>query len=191
MRSLDPVTLRTAGPITSAFLLMGKKDLRAAGQYIHRLPYARNSRREAPLIVLTAGRGTCSTKHALLRRLAIEQNLDIALVLGIYEMSEQNTPGVGKVLARHGMSILPEAHCYLRAAGNRIDLTRSLNQPPARPISYFLLEEDIDPIQITDYKATLHKQFLSQWIADQREVAGRSLSEIWSVREECIASLSG
>jgi len=195
-RSLDPVAFRTAGPLTSAFLLLGKKDPRSAGQYIHRLPYARNSRPEAPLIVLSEGHGTCSTKHALLRRLAIEQGLDIALVLGIYEMSGQNTPGVGKVLARHGLTVLPEAHCYLRVAGKRIDLTRSwnrspANQAPAQPISHFLLEEDIDPMQITDYKTSVHKQFLAQWITDQREVAGRSLSEIWSVREECIASLSG
>jgi hypothetical protein len=41
--------------------------------------------------------------------LAIEQNLDIVLVLGIYEMSEQNTPGVGAVLAKYGLTMLPEA----------------------------------------------------------------------------------
>jgi hypothetical protein len=48
---------------------------------------------QIPVIVLAEQRGTCSTKHALLRRLAIEQGLDIALVLGIYEMTERNTPG--------------------------------------------------------------------------------------------------
>jgi hypothetical protein len=188
--SLDPVNFRIAGPITAAFLLMGKRDLRAAGQHVRGLPYSRNSRPDDPLIVLAEGRGTCSTKHALLRRLAIEQELDIALVLGIYEMSEQNTPGVGNVLNQHGLASLPEAHCYLYAAGNRIDVTRATNWAPTHAISHFLHEETIDPTQITGYKTALHKRFLSTWIADHDGLGGRSLEDIWAIREECIASLS-
>jgi hypothetical protein len=63
---------------------------RSIGQYIQALPYGRNMHPIDLLIVLTEKRGTCSTKHALLRRLAIEQNWDFALVLEIYEMTEQN-----------------------------------------------------------------------------------------------------
>ena len=36
--------------------------------------------------VLSAGKGTCSTKHALLAAVASEQNIPVALTLGIYEM---------------------------------------------------------------------------------------------------------
>ena len=104
------------------------------------------------LIVLTEKRGTCSTKHALVRRLAIEQKADIALVLGIYEMTEQNTPGVGDVLGKYGLATLPEAHCYLRTAGKRIDVTRTARRAPAEPIRRFLHEEEIDPTQITNYQ---------------------------------------
>jgi hypothetical protein len=170
---------------------VGKKDLRSAGRYIRGLPYARNSRRDDPLIVLTEGHGTCSTKHALLRRLAIEQDLDIALVLGIYEMTGQNTPGVGNVLSKYGLATLPEAHCYLRVTGKRIDLTRAANPVAAQAIPRFLHEEDIDPMQITDYKAAVHKQFLSQWMADHGGLKGHSSEKIWNIREECIAGLSG
>ena len=117
------------------------------------------------MIVRTEKRGTCSTKHALLRRLAIEQNLDIALVLGIYEMSEQNTPGGGVVLAKYGLAILPEAHCYLRMAGKRIDVTRAAYRGLAEPIADFLHEEEIDPTQIPNYKTEIHKQSrsISPW----------------------------
>ncbi|HWO29322.1 MAG TPA: hypothetical protein VNO32_11045 [Candidatus Acidoferrum sp.] len=79
--------------VTTAFLGIAKTDLRTAAQYVCGLPYGRNSDPSDPVIVLAEQRGTCSTKHALLRRLAIEQGLDIALVLGIYEMTERNTPG--------------------------------------------------------------------------------------------------
>lgn len=189
--ALDPIIFRPAGVITATFLRLGKRDLRSAGQYVRCLPYARNAHPDDPLIVLQEGRGTCSTKHALLRRLATEQDLDIALVLGIYEMTEQNTPGVGSILAKYGLTVLPEAHCYLRTAGKRIDVTRATHQASTQAISRFLHEEDIDPAQITDYKIALHKQFLSGWAAEHGGFGSLSLTNIWEMREECIASLSG
>ena len=188
--TLDPNSFRSDGAITSAFLRLGNQTFRSAGQYTQALPYGRNSHPGDPLIVLTEKRGTCSTKHALLRRLAIEQNLDIVLVLGIYEMSEQNTPGVGAVLAKYALATLPEAHCYLRMAGNRIDVTGPAYRGLLEPIADFLHEEDIDPTQITNYKTDLHKQYLSRWIADNGGLGGRSLADIWKIREECIASLT-
>ena len=188
--ALDPNSFRSDGAITSAFLELGKQTFLSAGQYIQALPYGRNSDPGDPLIVLTEKRGTCSTKHALLRRLAIEQNLDIALVLGIYQMTEQNTPGVGTVLDKYGLRMLPEAHCYLRMAGKRIDVTRPAHRGLAKPIADFLHEEEIDPTQITNYKIEIHKQYLSRWVTDNRGLDGRSVVDIWKIREECIASLS-
>jgi hypothetical protein len=109
----------------------------------------------------------------------MEQNLDVVLVLGIYEMAEQNTPGVGDVLRKYELVLLPEAHCYLRMAGRRIDVTRAVDQLPFAAISRFLHEEDIEPAQITE------------WIADNSGLGGRSLADLWKIREECIARLSG
>jgi hypothetical protein len=188
--ALDPRSFRLDGATTAAFLRLGRGDFRSAGQYVQALPYGRNTHPGDPLIVVTEKRGTCSTKHALLRRLAVEQNFDIALVLGIYEMTEQNTPGVGAVLGKYGLAILPEAHCYLRAEGRRIDVTRATHLGSAKPISGFLHEEEIDPTQIRNYKTDVHKQYLSRWIADNVGLGGRSLSDIWKIREECIASFS-
>ena len=188
--ALDPNSFRSDGAITSAFLRLGKQTFRSAGQYIQALPYGRNSRPADPLIVLTEKRGTCSTKHALLRRLAIEQNLDIALVLGIYEMTEQNTAGVGTVLAKYGLTMLPEAHCYLRMAGKRIDVTSAACRGLTEPIADFLHEEEIDPTQITNYKTEIHQQCLSRWIINNGGLDGRSIADIWKIREECIATLS-
>jgi hypothetical protein len=41
--------------------------------------------------------------------------------------------------------LLPEAHCYLRMAGRRVDVTRAVDQVPCAAISRFLHEEDIGP----------------------------------------------
>jgi hypothetical protein len=140
--------------------------------------------------VLREGKGTCSTKHALLAAIAQEQDLAIALTLGIYDMHERNTPGVGAVLARYHMASLPEAHCYLTYAGERIDVTRC-GAEPAAPITQFHYEEAIAPEQIGDYKVTLHRQFMQTWVHDHAErVRGRHFEEVWQIREACIAALA-
>ena len=131
--------------VTAAFLGIAKIDLRTAAQYVCELPYGRNSDPNDPLIVLVEQRGTCSTKHALLRRLASEQRIDIALVLGICEMTGGNTPGIDPVLRRHGLSHLPEAHCYVRTEGKRIDITRAPSGRLVEPIDRLLYEEEIVP----------------------------------------------
>jgi hypothetical protein len=90
-----------------------------AARHASSLPNGRNSDRSDWRLVLKEGRGTCSTKHALLAELARENGRHVALVLAIYEMDEANTPGVGAVLERHGLPCVPEAHCYLAHEGAR------------------------------------------------------------------------
>jgi len=88
--ALPDAPLRPAGPITAEFVARDIPDFRAAGRHLHHLPYGRNSDRSAFRLVLPEGRGTCSTKHALLAELAREQSLPVVLTLGIYEMHERN-----------------------------------------------------------------------------------------------------
>jgi hypothetical protein len=184
----DP--LQTKGPLSLEFRARGITDFRASGRYLHALPYGRTANRGDFRAVLREGKGTCSTKHALLAALAREQDLRVVLTLGIYAMCERNTPGVGTVLSRHGLAWFPEAHCYLTYDGKRIDITRS-GVEPADPISRFLHEEAIVPEQIGDYKVTLHRRFMRQWGHDHAEtVRGRSFEEVWRIREECISALA-
>jgi hypothetical protein len=52
------------------FAARGVADFRAAGRYLQHLPYGRTADRADFVAVLREGRGTCSTKHALLAALA-------------------------------------------------------------------------------------------------------------------------
>ena len=83
--SLAP--LQSTGAITAAFTARGVFTYREAGRYLYQLLYGRNTDRSDFRLVLPEGRGTCSTKHALLAELASEQHLSVALTLGIYEMN--------------------------------------------------------------------------------------------------------
>ena len=111
-------------PLGREFAALGLCGYRDAARHVHSLPYGRNSDRSDWRLILKEGRGTCSTKHALLADLARENLRHVVLVLGVYEMDERNTPGIGTVLERHGIPCVPEAHCYLAHEGTRVDLTR-------------------------------------------------------------------
>ena len=189
MRSWDAVPARklsASGDISAGFLALGIDDYRVAARFINQLPYGRNADRANFRLVLAEGRGTCSTKHALLAALAIEQGLAVQLTLGIFEMTERNTPGVGAVLSRHGLAFVPEAHCYLVYSGVRIDVTRD-SAAAQEPIARFLYEETIAPEQIGEYKVSMHKVWMRDWVA--REMPRVEWEQVWKIREECIAAL--
>ena len=182
--------LRPGREITAQFLALGLTDFRQGAAYLNQLPYGRNSYREDGRAVLQEGRGTCSTKHALLAALAEEQRLDdLALTLGWYRMTEANTPGVGAVLAQCGLPYVPEAHCYLRFREQRVDITRS-GQAPSEPIAQLWRETSIAPGQIGAYKTAWHQRLVREWAATCEIAGGRSWEDIWRIREACIAALS-
>jgi hypothetical protein len=182
---LPDFELRAGRPLGRRFAALGLEDYREAARHVRGLPYGRNSNRSDWLLVLEEGRGTCSTKHALLAELARENDWPISLVLGIYEMDGANTPGVGPVLHEHGLPCVPEAHCYLTHAGERVDLTRQLEG--TEQIERFLHEEEISPRQIGGYKIRVHRDFVRKWA----ESLGLDPESVWRARESCIAALSG
>ena len=184
---LPDAPLDAAGPDSEAFLRVGCGSYRSAARYLHELPYGRNADRSDFRLVLAERRGTCSTKHALLAAVALEQELPVSLTIGIYDMAEANTPGVGSVLSARGLESIPEAHCYLRYADRRVDITRSGVSPRA-PIDRFHQEWAIEPAQIGAHKIALHQQYLRGWLRE-RPALRFSFEEIWRIREACIAAL--
>ena len=187
LEQLTDRPLAVDGPVTRLFRASGIHDFAGAARHVLQLPYGRIADRSKFWLVLEEGRGTCTTKHATLAELAREQNIDVQLVLAIYEMNERNTPGVGRVLNKYGLAYIPEAHCYLRYKGERIDVTGAAIG--AEPIDMFLYEELITVDQIGAYKNDLHKKFLRDWTTRTNAMQGRSLEDAWRIREECIAAL--
>jgi len=166
---------------------VGLSNFQQVAHHILNLPYRRNSSKENLSLVLTEACGTCSTKHAALTQLAIENNFqDLKLILGIYKMNEANTPGVGTVLQAKQLEYIPEAHVYLKYKNNRIDITRTVESETSA-FDVLLLEKEILPKQIGDFKVTLHRDFLNQW--RKKQGLEMSLETLWQIREDCIHSL--
>ena len=157
-------------------------------EYVQKLPYGRTSDRTDLSNVLLESKGTCSSKHALLKKVAQENDFDgLKLILAMYRMNEINTPGIGKEVAECGLSFIPEAHCFLEVDDQRIDLT-SLEADLSRIEEDILQEWSIDAEDVIDKKILMHKEYLRNWL--KNEQIPFTFEEIWALREQCIKNLS-
>jgi len=174
--------------LTKLFRQKGMSNWPEILSWVHQLPYGRNDNREDLSSVIREEKGTCSSKHALLKAVADDNKIkQVDLVMGIYLMHPQNTPGIASVLDEIGLSAIPEAHCYLSIEGKRRDFTF----PEVAPESFqlTLLEERIIPVEaVFQQKIQWHQEFLKQWI--NKHGIQHSFSEIWATREACIMQLS-
>lgn len=180
-------TTKPADNVINAFSQEGITDFEAACAWIKSLPYGRNENKEDVLALFHERCGTCSTKHALLSRLAAEMNLtSVQLCMGIYRMNGTNTPPVAPVLAAAGLEYVPEAHVFLRISGEVMDVT--VPQGALDFLPDLLEERIITPENVPDDKMRWHRAFMTKWIDAQG--LPQSLEEVWAIREACIAALA-
>lgn len=189
MHTLLNFNIQSKGALSQAFLHRGIYTFQAATVYICDLPYGRNSNKDDLLSFFADGKGTCSTKHAVLKQMAAEQGYtDLKLILGIFKMNGQNTPLVGNTLAHYQLDYIPEAHTYLKYKNQRFDFTRT-GASPADFQSDLLVEYEIQANEIGAYKVQVHQAFMAQWLEENGTIP-YSLAEIWTIREQCIQDLS-
>lgn len=178
--------LTTSGHISNYFIGNEITTFYDAIKYVQKLHYGR-SKLAYPLNILEDKRGTCSTKHALIKELAQENNIhSIKLHMCIYPMKEKNTTGVGKILDRYKLDYILESHVYLYYDDERYDFTFP-EKSDMKWENDILIETEIDVDQITDFKIEYHKNILQDWI--KRDGLKFSLKEMWQIRESCIHAL--
>ena len=187
--NLPDFKINATGPVSVQFLKRNVLNFTEASLFVKELPYKRNENKEDLLTVFSDGFGTCSAKHALLKKLADENEYkEIQLILGIFRMNAINTSSIKKTLEKYKLAYIPEAHNYLRYKNEIIDCTKRNWQ--ASDFEKDILEEiKILPEQITEYKVKYHKEFLKKWIIQNSNVP-YNLDELWAIREQCIKDLS-
>ncbi|WP_445716356.1 hypothetical protein [Flavobacterium sp.] len=155
---------------------------------IKKLPYGRNANRYDFSLVLSENKGTCSSKHAFLKDFADKNEIEnVKLYIGIFKMSEANTPKLGDLLLRNNIEYIPEAHCYLKI--NQIPVDATTSDSFYDKIKQDIMEEiEIIPNQVSDFKVEYHKAFLKKWIKETNQ--NNTFEEIWEIREQCIEKLS-
>ncbi|MBK8723788.1 MAG: hypothetical protein IPL95_16515 [Saprospiraceae bacterium] len=152
--------------------------------YIKKLPYGRNQNREDFSLVLKENKGTCSSKHSFLKKIADLNNFEnVKLILGIYRMNHLNTSKIGSIISENGLDYIPEAHCYLKLNRRRIEITNS-NADIGNLIEDIIDEIEIEPEQVLTFKIDYHKRFLQRWIIENE--INLDFEKIWGIREQCI-----
>ena len=175
------------GIISEEFLKRNIKDFNAACKYMSALPYKRNCDKNSISCVFDDLGGTCSTKHAALRKLALEnEHPEVKLMLGIFKMDSEYTFKIKNTLQKFKLNYIPEAHNYLTIEEEYFDFTK-----PDSHYNQFknklLIEKEIEYYEITSEKVAFHKGYLKKWIAEEN--IPYNLDEIWDIREQCIKDL--
>jgi len=180
--------IKSKEKISRRFLARGITSFDEAAHYIQQLPYGRNANKNDLTTIFSDNCGTCSTKHALLKSLATENNFnDLQLMLGLFKMNGKNTPRIVATLQKYGLDYIPEAHNYLRYKNEILDFT-FINSKPSDFEDDLIEEIEIAPNQIADFKVAYHKEHLSHWLTQNNQIK-YSLNELWAIREECIKDM--
>ncbi len=179
--------IKEQGLLSLHLLAKGITDFQSAATWTAALPYRRNKEKSSLLCLLEDHGGTCSTKHAFLRKLSLEQGYpEVKLILGIFKMDAEYDPKIAQTLAKNQLTYLPEAHNYLQIQDQFVDFTTT----KANYLSFkkkLLHVQEIEYHQINEEKIAIHQTFLQQWLKEQKP--GWSLAQIWKIREQCILDL--
>lgn len=180
--------LSSQDSLTKLAVGLGIKTWQDLVEYVQKLPYGRNKNRTEFALVLTEQKGTCSSKHAVLKKIADQNKIPaVKLILGIYKMNAQNTPNIGTIIGDSSIAFIPEAHCYLMIQGRYYDFTTQ--EADFSQIEKDILhEKEISPEQVVDFKVDYHRSFLKEWLIDTKSTY--NLDEIWKIREQCIENLT-
>jgi len=177
------------GEISNLFRENKITNFQNAFDFVKQLPYGRNADKADLTSVFIDGCGTCSTKHALLKQVAIENNFgELKLMVGLFKMNAINTPEIGSTLKKYNLNYIPEAHCYLRLGDEILDATKP-NSKPEYFVYDLIEEQEIMPFQIIDYKVAYHKKYLENCL-NQTQIKGYNINGLWAIREQCIQDLS-
>lgn len=177
------------GELAQHLINLGVLDFETACAYIADLPYGRNSNRTDFSLLLTEGKGSCSSKHGFLARIAEDHNRqDIELIAGIFLMSGETHPVLLPFFEGKTYKHIPELHCYLRHQGKRYDFTCTTSAIEIIATK-LIREQQIEPHQVADWKPMIHKEYMTKWTARNPQI-GLSFEEMWAEREKCIALLT-
>jgi NhaP-type Na+/H+ and K+/H+ antiporter len=178
--------LNPSGHLSQEFLKKGISNFNDAMNFVKNLPYGRNQNREDFSLVLKENKGTCSSKHALLKVLADENSRsEVKLMLGIFKMNAKTYPKIQKTLQKNDLEYLPEAHNYLKIENQIFDCTNSKSSEKDF-LPYLISEREIEAKEVIEGKIQIHQDFLKKWSAENE----LDFDKIWEVREECIKNLS-
>lgn len=188
MLDLEEIELTSSDELTLEIVESGLVSFADLIRSVRCFHYGRNTNRHDLSLVWRERKGTCSSKHAFVKHIAnLNGVTGLDLVMGMYLMTSENTPGIGNILKESPLDGIPEAHCYLNYNSNIIDIT-SITSDFEKIKGAIIEEKVIEPHQVAEEKIVMHQTFLKNWLTNEQ--LDISFDEVWKLRERCIAELS-
>ena len=182
---LPDVTLQSNDPITTQFLQRNITTFHSACQWVKDLPYAANANSEDSMILFEDGFGNCTTKHGAIARLAHAHDLPIQKNLGFYRLNDDIVTGVSAILAPHGLSFIPQIHCFLVYENYRVDLTAGNCNGKNKTIEDYDFVVEVQPDLSRSLHHDYYRTYLQRYCAQHPQLATLEEAKIFELLEEC------
>ena len=192
---MEPLTVFTdkkilsVGIISKTFLEMKIHTFHEACAYVHHLPYGYNGNRDDLMSLFEDGKGTCTTKHAVIATLASEIGLPVGKRIGIYAMNEDLVTGTASIIRRYALPYVPMVHCFLSDGTHRVDLTQGNANGKNGPIDDFLHTEPSEANISAKNEYLLYRNALKDRIMNREELETVQIKTVLQAREEGLALL--
>lgn len=177
--------IEPSGMVAQAFLSRNLKTFRQACQWIKDLPYGSNSSIEDSLILFEENRGTCTTKHGIIARLAQELGLAVYKNLGFYRLSDEIVTGVNRLLQPHDLTFIPQIHCFLEYGEFRIDLTEGNCNGKNKTIDTYDFVVRVNPDLTRAEEEQYYLTYLTQYLAIEPQLKAVGISTVFNLLEAC------
>lgn len=182
---LPDSVIKPSGIVAQAFLSRNLETFRQACQWIKDLPYGSNSSTEDSLILFEENCGTCTTKHGVIARLAQELGLDVYKDLGFYRLNDEIVTGVNSLLEIHGLSFIPQIHCFLEYGKFRVDLTEGNCNGKNGTIEAYDFVVRVNPDLTCAEEEQYYLSYLNQYFAIEPQLAIVEVPTILKLLEAC------
>ena len=181
--------IRPKGIISKTFVEMNIASFQGACAYVHHLPYGYNANRDDLMSLFEDGKGSCTTKHAVIATLALELDLPVRKWIGIYAMTETLVTGTAVIIEKYALPHLPMVHCFLGDGFHRVDLTQGNVNGKNGPIDDFLYTAKVDANISAKDEYRLYRNVLKDKILNREEFQAVEMKTVLKAREEGLALL--
>ncbi|MBD3194161.1 MAG: hypothetical protein GF317_03840 [Candidatus Lokiarchaeota archaeon] len=177
------------GEMSKKFLSLGIDSFKEACLYVHDQEYGYNSDYSDHMIFFKEGKGSCTSKHAVIAALADELEIPLYKKVAIYELTEDITDGAGKIIKKYGIPYIPMQHCFLVYKDYRFDLTEGNNNGKKTSIDEFIHTEKVNPFISKKDEYLILKKVLKEKILTSEKMKNIDEKTLLKAREEGIKLL--
>lgn len=187
--NLPDKEITAKGMMSEKFLELGIRTLKEACMYVHKIPYGYNSDKDNEMILFIENKGSCTTKHGVIAKLAEELAIPLHKKVGIYKLTEEITAGAEQIMEKYQVPFIPMVHCFLEYKEYWFDLTEGNNNGKKKPIDEFIHEEKVIPFISRKDEYLLFRKVLNEKIMKMPEIQGIDKRTLLKAREEGIKLL--